>query len=63
MAHAIRCEPSSTAELKTVVEDVAVSMSEEDGAQYKRAELCRDNFRGHFENLLKKINVQVLGIH
>ena len=30
MAHVIRCEPSTIAELKTVVEDFAVNMSEED---------------------------------
>ena len=59
MAHVIKCEPSTIAELKTVVEDFAVKLSEEEVRKMvrnmkKRAELCRDNFRGHFEHLSKK---------
>ena len=59
MAHVIRCDPSTIAELKTVVEAFAVNMSEEEVWKIvcttkKRAELCRDNFGEHFEHMLKK---------
>ena len=59
MAHIIRCEPCSLSELKTIVEDFADNMSEEDIRKMvrhtkKRAELCRDHFGGHFEHMLKK---------
>ena len=59
IGHVIRCEPSTIAEFKTVVEDLAVNMSGEEGRKMvrntkKRAELCRDKHGGHFERLLKK---------
>ena len=59
MAHIIRCEPSTLTELKNIVEDFAADMREEDIRKMvqhtkKRAELCKDNFGGHFEHLLKK---------
>ena len=55
MAHFIRCERSTIAELKAAVEDFAVNMSEEEVRKKarntrKRAELCRDNFGEHFEH-------------
>ena len=59
MSHVVRLEPSTVAELKTVVEDFVVNMSEEEVWKMvrntkKRAELCGDNFGGHFQHLLKK---------
>ena len=68
MAHVIRHEPSTIAELKTVIEDFAVNMSEEEVWKMvrntkRKAELCRDNFGGHLKHLLKKKQVQVLAIH
>lgn len=59
MAHIIRCEPYSLSELKTIVEDFADNMSEEDIRKMvrytkKRAKLCRDHFGGHFKHMLKK---------
>ena len=59
MAHVLRCETSAIAELRTVVEDLAVNMCEEKVRKMvrntkKRTELCRDDFGEHFEHLLKK---------
>ena len=59
MANAITCEPSTIAELKTVVEDFAVNLSEEEVPKMarntkKRAKLCRDNYGRSFEYMLKK---------
>ena len=59
MDHVLRCDPSNIAELKTVVEDLAVNMSEEEVRQMvrntkERAELHRDNFGGRIEHLFYK---------
>ena len=59
MAQVIRCKPSTISDFKTVVEDFAVNMSEEEVRKMvpntkRKPELCRDYFGGQFEHLLKK---------
>ena len=61
MAHVIRCEPPTIAELNTIVKDFLVNMSEEEVRMMvrntkKKAELCRDNFGEHFEPFWENIN-------
>ena len=57
MAHINRCEPSTLTDLKSIVEDFAADMREEDIQKMvrhtkKKSELCKDNFGAHFEHLL-----------
>ena len=57
MAHIFRCDPST--DLKSIEEDFAADMREEDIRKMvrhtkKRAELCKDNFGEHFEHLMCK---------
>ena len=59
MVHAIRCEPLTLTELKTVVDDFAVNISEKDIRKRvrhakNRAGLRRDQVGGYFEYLLNK---------
>ena len=54
MAHDTRCESSTIARLKTVVEGFAVNMSEDEVRKMTIAELCRESFRERFEHLLNK---------
>ena len=53
-----RCQPTSHADLKSVVEDFAAKIDEENVRKMahnvnKRAALCRDQNGGHFEHLLQ----------
>ena len=66
MAHVIRCEQSTIADLKTVLKDFSVNMGKKEFRKMvrntkKREELCRENFK--ILNVCWKINDQVLAIH
>ena len=58
MQEVYRCQPSSLAALKAVVEDFATNLEEDNVRKMahhvkKRAELCRLQNGGHFEHLLR----------
>ena len=61
MAHVVRCEPNTLEDLKTVMEDFAENLDPEKArsmarhARY-RAELCRGQNGGHFEDLVRAKN-------
>ena len=57
MAHLLRCKPSTIEQLKSIEEDFAINMEEDDVRKMtrhgrRRAELCVQQAGGHFQHLL-----------